>query len=436
MRLSRYPAVAFLLLASACALPQRLQHGARETLLSTPALQQAFVGICIYDPAAGKTRYAYNAHRYFTPASNTKLFTLFTGLTLLGDSSTGIRYQRRNDTLYLRGTGDPSLLHPEFPRQPALAFLQRSPETLVLLPAVDHNPVYGPGWAWDDYGEDYQPERSAMPLYGNVAWFSARDGQLQVTPAWFGRAGLLDKTAGSGSRLQVRRDPGVNRFHVRLPAGAAGGSMQVPFRVEDGRLTAALLADTLHRPVYEAPEPALPAAGWSVVPNVPLDTLFRHMMHRSDNFYAEQTLQMASMQLFDTIDTRRIIRHVLGQYLAGLPDEPRWVDGSGLSRYNLFTPADMVALLDSLYRRFPPGRLYALLPTGGTGTLSSLYRDMAGSIFAKTGSLSNNVALSGYLITRRGKTLLFSIMVGHYVCPSGEVRLAMEDFLRRVWRDN
>lgn len=425
------------IILSSCSVTRHLQKEAADHLLKQTDLRHAYVGISIYDPAKRKYVYEHDGEKYFTPASNTKLYTFFTGLSYLGDSTSGIQYQVQDDTLYIRGTGDPSLLHPEFAVQPAFDFLKQTSLPIVFTNPAYENEIFGPGWSWDDYSEDYQPERSTMPLYGNVAWFTTENNALQVTPRWFASEGRLhEDEPGDSRRFYIRREKDNNEFHYQLqPGGSQEGPWQVPFIVRGGRTTAALLQDTLHKPVLYEPEKPLPAGSWNTIHNVPLDSLFKHMMYRSDNFYAEQTDQMASMKLFDTIGTRRMIRYMLTHQLQDLPNPPRWVDGSGLSRFNLFTPRDMVSVLKKLYHDFPPARIDSLLPTGGKGTLSSLYHDMTGSIFAKTGSLSNNVALSGYLITQKGHTLIFSILINHCMCPLQEARIAMQNFLREVWKE-
>lgn len=152
-------------------------------------------------------------------------------------------------------------------------------------------------------------------------------------------------------------------------------------------------------------------------------------MHRSDNFFAEQTLLMASNEFLGLMSDDKIIDTILKTSLSDLPQRPKWVDGSGLSRYNLATPQSFVHLLNKTKNEFGLNRLKNILPTGGTGTLSNYYKKYAGNIFAKTGTLSNNCALSGYLITQKGKLLIFSILNNNYITGATPVRKAVEKFL-------
>lgn len=406
----------------------RIQHVTRQWLRDS-VFRGAQVGITVSDLTRRRNIVQYHSKQYFNPASNTKLFTLFTGLHLLGDSTTGILYSDKQDTLFIQGTADPSLFHPDFAVQHAVNFLLKDTHrVIVLFNPVNRNAVWGPGWAWNDYAEDYQPERSTLPLYGNVVWCTVYDHQVQMLPAYFLQTGLVkwDTTTES---TQITRLPEENLFIVHPAADTV--HIQIPYRVMQGGVSAALLSDTLHKPVLFDPERQLSPDDQQVrwLANVPADSLFRNMMFRSDNFYAEQTLMMCSYRLFDTIDSRRMIQFVLDSLLPGLPQPPRWVDGSGLSRLNLFTPDDIVYVLKKLLSDFPRARIFSLLPTGGSGTLSR-YPDLRGRLYAKTGSLSNQAALSGYLLTRRGHTLVFSILVGNYVSSPAQLRNRMGDWLR------
>ncbi len=164
----------------------------------------------------------------------------------------------------------------------------------------------------------------------------------------------------------------------------------------------------------------------------PSDSLYKITMHRSDNFFADQILLMVSNKHLGFMNDNRIIDTILKKELADLPQKPRWVDGSGLSRYNLFTPQSFVYILNKMKNEFGFERIKNILPTGGTGTLRNFYLTEAGTFFAKTGTLSNNVALSGFLLTQNKKLLIFSILANNYQTAATPVRKAVEKFLLGV----
>ena len=155
------------------------------------------------------------------------------------------------------------------------------------------------------------------------------------------------------------------------------------------------------------------------------------MMQESDNFLAEQLLLLVADQISVTLNSKKARDFFLEMSLSDLRDPPRWVDGSGLSRYNLCTPASLVHVLFKLYKQLPRNRLFSLLPAGGSsGTLKDWY---AGEdkpyVYAKSGTLGNNYNLSGYLITRKGKVLIFSFMNNHFRKPTSEIKGQMQAYL-------
>ena len=74
-------------------------------------------------------------------------------------------------------------------------------------------------------------------------------------------------------------------------------------------------------------------------------------------------------------------------------------------------------------------RVKTIFPTGGEGTISSYYKNEAGFIYGKTGTLSGVVAFSGYLYTKKGKLLIFSTLVNNHNESATDVRRAVEKFL-------
>jgi D-alanyl-D-alanine carboxypeptidase/D-alanyl-D-alanine-endopeptidase (penicillin-binding protein 4) len=162
------------------------------------------------------------------------------------------------------------------------------------------------------------------------------------------------------------------------------------------------------------------------------DSVFSMMMHRSDKFYAEQTMLMAANKRISKMNERQMIDTLLENDLSDIPQRPNWVDGCGLSRHNLFTPNDMVYIVNKIKNEFGIERLKNILPTGGTGTLKNYYQNDSGFIFAKTGSLSNNYCLSGLLITKKNKELIFSIMLNNYLGSANEMRRLIEAYIHEI----
>jgi D-alanyl-D-alanine carboxypeptidase/D-alanyl-D-alanine-endopeptidase (penicillin-binding protein 4) len=156
------------------------------------------------------------------------------------------------------------------------------------------------------------------------------------------------------------------------------------------------------------------------------------MMHRSDNFFAEQALLMVSNERLGYMNDYKIIDTLLKTDLKDLPQKPRWVDGSGLSRYNLFSPHDFIFILEKMKKEFGMNRIKDVFPTGGEGTISSYYKNDSGYIYVKTGTLSGVVALSGFLYTKKGKELIFSVLVNNHQASATDVRRAVEKFLQGI----
>ena len=129
--------------------------------------------------------------------------------------------------------------------------------------------------------------------------------------------------------------------------------------------------------------------------SIPSDSLYKRMMQKSDNHLAEQMLLLASSTLSDTLSSKNMRTFVLENQLGNLKQQPRWVDGSGLSRYNLFTPMSFVQILSKLHAEIPQERLFDIFPAGGeSGTIKRYYHGKTVPyIYAKSGTFSNNYSL-------------------------------------------
>lgn len=402
-----------------CTSSKKVVQKRADTAFSSNFYENQFTGFVVFDPEKKDTLYNFNGKKYFTPASNTKVFTLFASLQLLPDTIPSLRYIVDNDTTFVEGTGDPTLLHTYFQDSTALKFMERQKNIALYLNNF-HDNILGPGWSWDDYQYYYQVEKNSFPMYGNVTTISASN-PLQVIPNYF---------QDSVIRINFTkyREEERNAFYF---GPSRKDTLEIPFKT-DTTLTRKLLEGVLGKKVKIAMK--MPEGEKRTLYSIPSDSVYVRMMHESDNFLAEQLLVLASSRLTDTLDGRKAMEHLLENQLADLKQPPRWVDGSGLSRYNLFSPESMVHVLHQMYSEIPRKRLLRFFPAGGvSGTLEEWYfGDPEPYVYAKTGSLGNNHNLSGYLLTKSGKTLIFSFMNNHFRHPSSEVKKRMQLVLESI----
>ncbi|MCC5913191.1 MAG: D-alanyl-D-alanine carboxypeptidase [Balneolaceae bacterium] len=421
---------------------EEILHPLEELFTTSDIFNQTLTGFALYDPEADSMVYQQDFKRFFTPASNTKTLTLYAALKALPDTLPSLRYAVRNDTLYFRGTGDPAFLNPEFESNGVFEFLKNRDEHLVYFDAHYDDAHFGSGWAWDWYAMPYAPEKSPFPIYGNMMRLQAEQVALvilnedePVKPRFFER--FIDNRGWDGEQLElVTRDHQSNNILYVPKSDTVRQERNIPF-IYDTDLFREMLADTLGREIGYANEgtPEFTETLYAT----PADTLLRRMMLVSDNFVAEQLMLMISEEKTGVLNTEKGIEYSLDNYFGELSDRPRWSDGSGLTRYNLITPRSKIELLEILIDELGEETALSFFPAGGeSGTLSGWYRPADGEppyVYAKTGTLRNNTALSGYVYSRSGKRYSFSFINNNYVISNNAVRSEMGRVLEFI-RDN
>ncbi len=411
----------------------------RDLLHSAP-LQSAHIGISIYEPATQKSWYDYQADKYFVPASNIKIVTCYAAMKHLGDSLNGIKYvtlgKTNNKDIWIQATGDPTFLHPDFKKQPVVDFLKK--DSSVAFAWVTNNQwkddAWGSGWSWNDYAASYMVERSLFPVYGNVTRFYGSDRGISIMPdkiemeySIAGKKNIAFNNKIRKYKFSRAKDRNLYSWDY---SDADFKYDEIPFITSDS-LTIRLLKDTI-RGLNISLNSNISLSSPKVIHSQPTDSLLKPMIHRSDNFFAEQSLLMVSNEMLGVMNDEKIIDTLLKTDLKDLPQKPRWVDGSGLSRYNLFSPQDFVFILNKMKKEFGLERIKIIFPTGGRGTLSNYYLADSNYIYAKTGTLTGVVALSGFLYTKKGKELIFSVLVNNHNASGPEVRRAVEKFLQGI----
>ena len=421
-------AVATIMILSACSVRQ-----AQKTLLNSEGVKGAHVGIAIYNDTKEQWLSKYQSDHYFTPASNVKILATYLGLQFLGDSLPGWKMAENADTLFLMPLGDPSFMHPEFKYQPVVDIIKNTNKQVVIVGNnQDQFEIFGSGWSWADYAEDYQPERSRMPIYGNVVHFYQSNKKLEAIKPFYFFKDIVD--LGKVEEKNWSRSRTGNRFFTTNENNKSK-YFQVPFSQEDMPMVKALelLNDTLGKKISFQKQSTLPATSYKIIKTVATDSLLKIMMLRSDNFYADQIVLMASEQLFGKMDDAALLDSTKKLFFADLPQKMRWADGSGLSRYNLNSPENYIAILQQMHAKFGEARVKNIFEKGGEGTISAYYKNFPGTMYAKTGTLGGQVALSGFIYTPKQQKLYFSVLVANHMSPSStQVRRAVETYLTKV----
>ena len=162
----------------------------------------------------------------------------------------------------------------------------------------------------------------------------------------------------------------------------------------------------------------------------------------SQNLHAEILLRHLGRRVFcgqgSTVEGARMVRAFL-LHAGILPDDFIFFDGSGLSAHDLVAPRATAKLLQYATTQpwFPQWK--ASLPIGGEdGSLASRFPKppLKDHVFAKTGTLSEARALSGYLDCASGQTVIFSIMVNNHTPGTSADRETMDKIVAAIAASN
>ena len=356
-----------------------------DAVLQDPLFTTASIGIKVVAVETGEVIYGRNTHKLHHPASTTKLFTAATALAKLGadyrfettlyiDTDTNAEVV---NNVYLKGKADPVLQRDDLVKL-ADALLQTGVQSIHGNIVIDETYLdrvpEGPGWMWDD-----------RPLI--ISALSIREIEPD-TNTW-------NRAYACGHLLKTAL--------IEKGVGVAG----------------------------EVVSGAVPSNAQIIAKHLspPLADILKLMNKPSDNWIAELIFKTIGAEVMGEPGTWQKGRQVVTEFLSeivGNPPAHRFVDGSGLSRYNLLSAEGLIDLLVYMYQNFQlrPEYLASLPIAGVDGTLRNRMQGMYAEkiLRAKTGTLSGVSALAGYTVTADDEVFAFGILISHYVGPPGPAR--------------
>jgi D-alanyl-D-alanine carboxypeptidase/D-alanyl-D-alanine-endopeptidase (penicillin-binding protein 4) len=439
-----------------------------DRIFDAPIMEQGLWGVEVKSLDSGRVLYARNRRTLMMPASNMKILTLAAAAEALGwdyrftttlDTPGTIEDGALKGDLYVRGTGDPTIntrdrradaIFDEWAAALKTAGITRIDGNIIGDASAFDDATLGHGWSWDDLQYGYSAPVTALQLDENVAALTIRPGakpgdpaELQLPPDT-GLAILhhVDTgPSGSATPIALERRPGTHALDVRGSIAVDAAPVTRDVAIADPELyfahtlLLALDARGIHvrglpraraRPEFQLPPPEHHVIVES--PSPPLRDIATTMMKVSQNLYAETLLKaVGAARGGGTGSAEAGIEAARAIFAAWQipPSTYVQVDGSGLSRYDYVTADMIVTVLDHLYRD-PKHRdaFIHTLPIAGTdGTIASRLKHTRAeaNATAKTGSISNVRSLSGYVRTRDGETLAFSILANAFAIPAATV---------------
>jgi len=444
-----------------------------STVFNAPVMSRGVWGVEVRSLDRGDVLFALNAGKLMMPASNMKILTLAATAERLGwdyrfsttlETTAAIVEGALQGDLIVRGNGDPTISTRNKRNQTVFdewaAVLRGAGITTIEGRIIGDDQAFdddgiGAGWSWDYLEADYAAPIGALQYNENTADLVVAPGAAAGDPA------IVQLSPGSGLTL-------VNRVRT-IAAGErpARGTVSVTRRIDrpvievSGMIplgasattdTVAVINPTLF--FAQGLKDALIARGITVVgeaadiddvaaeltdgnsgerrtlastPSPPLRDVATVLMKVSQNQYAETLLKAigaAGGGLGTTNAGRRAAAETFTAW--GIPtDSYVMSDGSGLSRYDYVAPSTVTTILARMHND-PRHReaFESTLPIAGKdGTISSrMRRSLAeGNAVAKTGSIANVRSLSGYVKTRGGETLAFSMLANDFVVPAATV---------------
>lgn len=404
------------------------------------------------------------------PASNMKILTLAATAEALGwdfryatslETSAPVSAGVLQGDLFVRSNGDPTINSRNGRAQAVFdewaAALRAAGITSIAGRIVGDDQAFddealGDGWAWDYLQYAYAAPVGALELNEGAATLTivaaAEAGGIPTITLSAGSGlQLLNRTttstAGSPETLGYRRlmDRPLLEVFGSIPAGAPPQTRSVAV-VNPTIHFAQGLKDALAARSIDVDGPAVDLDDVAVelsansqkdrrvlvsTPSPPLRDIATVLMKVSQNLYAETLLKTVGASeggLGTTAGGRRAAVRTLTSW--GIPgDGFVMADGSGLSRYNYVTASAVASILEHMYRdpRHRDAFVAALPIAGKEGTVSTRMRRTRaeGNAVAKTGSISNARSLSGFVRTRDGEMLVFSILCNDFVIPAATV---------------
>ncbi len=434
-----------------------------DDIFNDPNFDNANWGVVLQSLETGEYFYRRNENKLFIPASDLKLFTTASALILLGPEycfSTKILMHGKMDgsvldgDLIIRGRGDPTISG-RFNNDDKYKVFKDWADTLgnAGIDEITGNIIgddnrfdnlgLGKGWAWDDESYWFSAPSGAISFNDNVVDIVVNVNKeknlavLRTNPStkyivFINNVSVVSND--STTSVNVYRQSGTNIVNV-FGTIRRQDSIKTYVTVNNPtQYSMVVLKSILQKEEIKVDGFPMDIDDLSKLPqnkdmksiftyySPPLKEIIKVINKNSENFYSEQLLKTIGLEEegLGSADNGVQAADIVFREMGILPEGMNMVDGSGLSRLNLITPHQVVALLSYMFKNkyFIP--FYNSLPIAGVdGTLGKRMKKTKAenNLRAKTGTHIGVSSISGYVYTLDNEPVAFSIIANNYKVP-------------------
>ncbi len=422
-----------------------------DTVISQSDINKGTISVSVKNFRTGKTVYALHQNAQVSPASTQKIITATPAFMELGEDykfSTKLYKDNKNNYVIVLGA-DPYLTSRELER--LVKSMPKEPASVCIDSSVIDYNLWGEGWQWDDDLNPLMPKFSAYNLDKNLI-------EVMITPTVKGYSPIVKTVVDYPMNfINKMKTDKVTDYTVKRQNNISPDTLilegtisekksefvKVPINnpkkyfeksLSDAIINHDISCNGIYRNV-------------KINKNYTMITLLSHdidhaktdVYKNSNNMVAETVFKLAGGKYAGRKSGKKV--PVTGSFANGKlmfddfcrqhkidTSDIKITDASGVSKNNLVT-ADFMT--DFLLKT--QGCLESELPTAGEGTLSNRMLYLRDNLRAKTGTLNNISAITGYVNSKRGQKYVFCIMINDSKSTSANKKILEEYIIRTIY---
>ncbi len=453
-----------------------------KVFVSDGELKNASIGFYAFDMNSGEVLAEFNSDKSLIPASITKLITTSSALEILGENtrfSTRILYHGEidsvnkvlNGNIIIKGGGDPCLGSYRFEKYYGdfmVGWAKKIKELgidsingKVIADASCYSIQNTPStWVWGDLGNYYGASPSGLSIYENMCKVEFVSGSekgdstivscvnpyipdFEINNNVISTNTTKDESYFFGAPYQSNRlvkgaiPIKKESFEVKssIPDPAYLTSFELDMELRNMGVKISEKATTIRLSGFKYDMSSFKEVAVTYSPSI--KQIIEQTNLYSVNLYAEHLLNQIALKIYKSGDTESGTIAITNFWKdKGMDTQGFYLyDGSGLSRFNVFTPKQLAFILEYMNKSDNKNTFIQSLPIAGkSGTLRNIGKKShaEGNLKAKSGYITRVRSYAGYLTTKSNREVGFVLMVNNYNCNAYQMKKKMEKLMIKM----